>query len=77
MAEYATGINGDIGSYVARHNDRNFEVGRVKSKIVDQCLGKPFHSEFRGTIGGVRDISTERSPKAIHATGVYNMSFST
>ena len=34
---------------------------------------KPFHREFRGTVGGVRNARPDRGPEAIDAAGIDNV----
>src|SRR5438132_6346764 len=58
---------------MAGHDDRAFDVRRVDPQIGDQRLGETLYGKFRGGIGRLRQVRSDRGPEAVDAAGVDNV----
>src|SRR5215469_4469727 len=55
---------------MAGHDDRALDVRRVDPEIGDQGLGEAFDRKFCRGISGMRNVRSDRRPKAVDAAGI-------
>jgi hypothetical protein len=51
-------VEGDLRADVARHHERDRDVGRVHAQIDLQGFGETFDCKLCGTVGGMRQAGT-------------------